>query len=57
MENKNKQTHTIYATIKIEVESELNYEDAVDEFTQNCIYDFLGTEDCKVKSTEWTETY
>ena len=56
MENTNKKTYTLYATIRIEIESELNLDDAIDEFSAGCYYEFSDTDNCKVIQTAWEDT-
>jgi len=47
-------TFTMYATIKIEVATNLSKAEAIEEFTENCDY-FLQSTD-NVIETEWEET-
>ena len=51
-----KTSYVLYATIRIEIESDLPFEDAIDEFQSNCIYDFPDTQKCKVIETRWEDT-
>lgn len=51
-----KKTYTLYATIKIEIETDLHITDAIDEFGNDCWYDFPDTDNCKVIKTEWVDT-
>lgn len=55
-ENQNKNSYILYATIRIEIESELDLENAIDEFSQGCYYKFPDTENCKVVNTAWEDT-
>ena len=48
--------HTFYAIIKIEVESVLLLEEAMEQFEQDTLYSFRNTDDCIVKDTEYLET-
>jgi len=48
--------HTFYATIRIEIESQLELDEAIDEFQSNCLYDFPNTEKCNVILTRWEDT-
>lgn len=49
-------TKTIYALIKIEIESDLHITDLIDEFQSDALYNFEDTENCKVINTRWEET-
>ena len=51
-----KKSYVLYATIKIEIESKLDWENAIDEFEANCFYDFQNTQNCKVIQTSWEQT-
>ena len=42
--------------ILIEFESDLDYNEVIDEFEQECDYTFLSTKNVKVVSTEWLST-
>lgn len=55
-EKQNKNSYTIYATIRIEIESQLGLDEAIDEFQSNCLYEFPNTEKCNVIQTCWEET-
>lgn len=55
-EKQNTKTYTLYATIRIEIESELQLDEAIDEFQSNCMYDFPDTEKCNVILTRWEDT-
>ena len=48
--------HIFYAIIKIEVESNLILEKAMEQFEQDTLYSFRNTNDCIVKDTEYLET-
>ena len=56
MENTNKKTYTLRATIRIEIESDLELDDAIDEFSAGCSYEFSDTDNCKIIKTEWEDT-
>jgi hypothetical protein len=49
-------TFTMYATIKIEVATNLSPAAAIEEFTDNCEYFLQSTDNVKVINTEWEET-
>lgn len=49
-------THTLYVTIKVRVESELEIESVIDELSQDSYYDFGSTENVSVVETEWIDT-
>jgi len=49
-------TFTMYATIKIEVATNLSKVEAIEEFTENCEYFLQSTDNVKVIETEWEET-
>ena len=49
-------TFTMYATIKIEVATNLSKAEAIEEFTENCEYFLQSTDNVKVIETEWEET-
>ena len=51
-----KKSYILYATIRIEIESELNLDDAIDEFSAGCYYEFSDTDNCKVIQTAWEDT-
>ena len=51
-----KKCYTIYATIRIEIETDLHITDAIDEFQNDCLYNFPDTEKCKVLNTCWEQT-
>lgn len=48
-------TTTLTFTIKVEVESNLPYEDMVDQFQSETDYNFTDTDDVKVIGTEIIE--
>ena len=50
------ETFTMYATIKIEVSTDLSPAEAVEEFTSDCDYFIKSTDNIKVVNTEWLET-
>ena len=49
--------HVFYAVIRVEVETDLDREDAIDEMNNDCRYDFPPTENIKEVSTEWMGNY
>lgn len=51
-----KKTIRMLVTTMVEVETELEVDDAIEEFEQNCHYDYPDTENVKVIQTEWRET-
>jgi hypothetical protein len=46
----------MYATIKIEVATDLSPAEAMEEFTSDCDYFIKSTDNVKVINTEWEET-
>lgn len=49
-------TTTLFITIKVQVESDLNIESLVDEFETETDYTFNSTENVKVLNTEYIST-
>jgi len=49
-------TIRLFATLMIEIETDLNVDEAVQEFEQNTWYSFKDTENVKVLSSELKET-
>lgn len=49
---------TLYVTIKVVVETteEINIENLIDKFEQECDYNIIGTDNIVVKETEYLET-
>lgn len=48
--------HTIYVCIKVDIETDLDYEDAVDQLGNEADYNIGSTDDVKVTDTEWLAT-
>lgn len=47
---------TIYAIIKIKIQSDLSVADAIEELEQNSEYEIPSTANVQVIDTEWTTT-
>jgi len=48
--------HTLYIKVKVEIETELDIEQAIDEFGSESLYNFDSTENITVLNTEWLDT-
>lgn len=51
-----KNKHTLKIEIYVTVESDLEYEDIIDEFSSECSYDFPSTDNVKVIGCQWIDT-
>lgn len=47
---------TLYITIKVQVKSDLDKQEIIDELSSECYYDFPSTENVEVVNTEWLDT-
>lgn len=48
--------HIVKVIINIEFESELPFDEAMDELASECSYDFPSTDNVRVTGTEWLDT-
>ena len=47
--------HTIYIKVKVEIETDLPIEQALDEFGSESLYNFDSTENVAILNTEWLD--
>ena len=48
--------HTLYIKVKVEIETELDIEQALDELNSESLYNFDSTENITVLNTEWLDS-
>ena len=48
--------HKVYVCIEVEIETDLDYEDAIDEFGSESDYNIGSTDNVKVVKQEWLTT-
>lgn len=53
---KYKYKHTLEVTTYVTVETDLGYQEMIDEFGSECSYEFPSTDNVKVTKLEWIDT-
>lgn len=48
--------HTFKVTILVKVKTDLDVDEALEELTSDCYYDFPSTDNVEVVNTRWEET-